>query len=249
MVFRSSESSYNYRPRITYQYTLIPRYEATVSSYYDHGYSVYYGETNAESAQNILSYMMAVKSRYMELLALHLDISTIDYYASPIDICKGTVTSENIDTLCTCKEQHTERNSVCTSFRNSFPGDVTTKIAYWTGHRIQSESNGMTYENRSCSQYNNIYILKRNTANRWLASTGVLMHELNHQFGAPDHYHELINVDGNIVCKNKSICSVCGDNPRPKSCIMYNSLQNINNTNIICDGCLNDMKSCLNALE
>ena len=67
------------------------------------------------------------------------------------------------------------------------------------------------------------------------------MHELNHQYGAKDHYHELADKNDNQSCKFKERCSVCGDNPRPKSCIMYESEIDITNDDVICSECQNDI--------
>ena len=72
------------------------------------------------------------------------------------------------------------------------------------------------------------------------------MHELNHQFGASDHYHELAIEGDETSCKFKNISSICGTNPRPETCIMYNSRINITNDDVICDECINDI---LNHLE
>lgn len=52
----------------------------------------------------------------------------------------------------------------------------------------------------------------------------VLVHEIAHQIGAPDHYHEMItNEDGTSTCRCKELCSKCGSNPRDSSCIMYSA--------------------------
>jgi len=67
------------------------------------------------------------------------------------------------------------------------------------------------------------------------------MHELNHQFGARDHYHELADEGDETSCKFKDICSYCGTNPRPATCIMCNSRISITNEDVICDECKNDI--------
>lgn len=68
------------------------------------------------------------------------------------------------------------------------------------------------------------------------------MHELNHQYGAPDHYHELIDVGTvNERCRGGELCSDCGSNPRPDTCIMYQSLRDINVATIICSECKTDI--------
>lgn len=60
------------------------------------------------------------------------------------------------------------------------------------------------------------------------------MHEINHQIGAPDHYHEL-DAYGN--CKFADICSECGTNPRQGTCIMCTTEISINNSDVICSEC------------
>ena len=72
-------------------------------------------------------------------------------------------------------------------------------------------------------------------------SKGALLHELNHQYGARDHYHDLADINDSSSCKFKDICSFCGTNPRPSSCVMHTTNQDINNSNIICDGCKNEI--------
>ncbi len=118
----------------------------------------------------------------------------------------------------------------------------------WTAHKIISiDSNGYVYENRSFSSDNCIFMFERSDFfSRETDSRGVLMHELNHQFGAPDHYHELADPNNKNSCKNKSICSVCGDEPRSATCIMNKSRINISNDNVICQCCKNDMEDHMN---
>ena len=67
------------------------------------------------------------------------------------------------------------------------------------------------------------------------------MHELNHQLGAEDHYHEIINENTNR-CGGGDICSVCGKYPRPATCVMYSSNTDINRPDILCLGCQRDIR-------
>lgn len=79
--------------------------------------------------------------------------------------------------------------------------------------------------------------------------TSILLHEIAHLYFAPDHYHA---VNGDEECTNKDICSECGNNKRPSSCIMYNSYATINYNNldnVFCSGCFNDMADILNSLD
>ena len=69
-------------------------------------------------------------------------------------------------------------------------------------------------------------------------SASVLMHELNHQFGAIDHYHDPEDRnDEDSPCRNKAYCSRCGDNKRPVSCIMNLTRMDISDDNVLCDAC------------
>ncbi len=242
VVFKSFEAGTAYRPRITYQYTMVPPYSTTVNSVFDNGYSVFYGETNEVSVYKIRGYLGAVKNRYMELLGLNLNISNASYYESPIDACKGVVTSANIDEICTCGGAHTDRDNILSHFRNVFPGSGTTTTVYWTGHRVVSDDGD---ENRSCSSGRNVFIFERNIEKRETVSASVLMHELNHQYGAYDHYHELTDPSDETSCKFKENCSDCGINPRPWTCIMNNGRRAITADSIICSECIEDMKAYL----
>ena len=73
-------------------------------------------------------------------------------------------------------------------------------------------------------------------------SKGILMHELNHQYGAPDHYHEIID-EGTPYerCRGGEMCSICGTNKRPKTCIMNNSRIDITAESVICQSCKADI--------
>ena len=69
-------------------------------------------------------------------------------------------------------------------------------------------------------------------------SIAILMHELNHQYGAPDHYHEILD-DG--TCRSGDICSDCGANGRPSSCIMKQGRMDITASTVICAACKSDI--------
>ena len=227
----------------------IGAYFSQVYNYFDYGYSVYYNASNSASRITINGYMDDIANRYYQLLGLTLLYDSASYYESPIDICKGTVTSSNISTLCSHSGiVHTERGNVISSFKNIFFGGNTTTNVLWSCHAITSTAtNGDINYNRSCSSGDAIIMIERSgSSNRNRNSKGVLMHELNHQYGAKDHYHELADKNDPNSCKFKSICSDCGDNPRPSTCIMYQSRIDISNSNVICSACRNDMLSHLN---
>ena len=219
-------------------------YFATVNNYFDNGYSVYYSENTGTSTSKVSGYMNAISNRYHDLFSLEITYNGATYYSSPIDNCKGTVTSSNIDTLCNHSGLwHTDRNNVISAFQSAYTGDSITTNVLWSCHLITSTAtNGDTNYNRSCSAGTAIIMIERSSLlQRDTNSKGVLMHELNHQFGAVDHYHELRDKNDPTSCKFKDICSECGAKPRPSSCIMYQSRIDISNEDVICDACKQDI--------
>ena len=234
-------------------------YLATLNSYYDLGYPTYYSEGNDVSENRINGYMVAVRDRYDELFNLKLSVPHTKYYYSGIDGCKGTVSSKNINTLCSHNNPHTSAagnfddnpNSIAQCFVRDI-GYSTDKItnAYWSTHKIKTD----TSDNRSFSWgINGVYIINRYQINRHRRSEVVLMHEMNHQFGVRDHYHEApgdiytckraIANQGNGFCSLPKCNEKNGTIYRPASCIMNKSEQNIWNDDIMCGGCQEEIMS------
>ncbi|MBO4770234.1 MAG: hypothetical protein J5563_05570, partial [Clostridia bacterium] len=193
--------------------------------------------------------------QYLKIFGLEITAPAASHYISGIDSCKGTVTSGNIDTLCSHANPHTILfngvNSVSNHFNsNTSPSgsNVITK-AYWSGHCIQTYS-GVNEFNRCYSSGTSIYMVEiSSSTNRDRDSKGILMHELNHQFGAPDHYHEILDEGTpNERCRGGDICSICGDPDlrRPLTCVMNNCRIEIDSATVICPGCQTDI---LNHLE
>lgn len=219
------------------------QYEANVFNYYDMGYPIRYGESTSVASNKIDSYIDSVALQYLRLFGLELTTNTATYYQSPIDICKGTVNSSNIDAMCSHGGvNHSERSNVISDFNASHVGDSKTTYVLWSCHKIASTAtNGDTDYNRSCSHGTGIFLIEISSTNRKRNSQGVLMHELNHQYGAKDHYHELADKNDPNSCKFKERCSECGDDPRPSSCIMYQSRIDITNDDVICAECQSDI--------
>lgn len=213
------------------------KYSATVFNRYDYGYPVRYNETPAQSIEKINYYTIAITERLMQTIGLVVDFGGTTYYNSPIDQCKGTVTSENIDTLCAhTGDTHTERGTVLRSFRSMFPGNNTTTNILWTCHKIEGSN--------SCSWYNCVYIFTAVLGSeRDFRTKSCLMHEICHQYGAPDHYH---SIGANGYCVNREHCTICSPAPRPATCIMGPGRKEITNIDILCEGCLEDMITHLN---
>lgn len=228
------------------------QYVATVYNFYDKGYFVRYGESELTSISKIDSYMEEVSKQYLKWFGLTITAPTASYFESAIDICKEEVNSDNIDILCSHENPHTvaiDLNSADSAFAyfddytSPFGNDIITKV-YWTGHRIQS-SLGQEEYNRSFSYYWGVFMLElSSTYYRDRDSKGILMHELNHQYGAPDHYHEVIDKGLDTErCRSGDLCSECSPIGRPKSCIMNQSRKDITKKDIICEECKNDIYS------
>lgn len=222
-------------------------YTSTVNNYFDKGYMIRYSETEESAREKINGYSRAVAEVYLREMGLLLILNTAQYYNSITDQCKGTVTEENIDTLCEeiCEQEkpdHSYLGVVKSYFHSTYPGSQTETNILWSGHKIWSTNVAEeTDYNRSHSIFTSIFLINLfSTQNRTVYSQSVLLHELNHQYGVSDHYCE---TDKNDDCKSGDICSECGteEASRPATCIMNMSYQDINSQTLICDGCRQEM--------
>ena len=219
------------------------QYTANVLNYYDMGYPIRYGESASVASSKIDSYIDMIGIQYLRLLGLELTPFNATYYQSPLDLCKGTVTSNNIDNLCSHGGVvHSERSNIISDFNSSHVGDSKTTYVLWSCHKITSTAtSGDINYNRSCSYGTGIFLIEISASNRDQNSQAVLMHELNHQYGARDHYHEPTDPNDEESCKFKDICSKCGDNKRPASCIMNTTSISINSDSVICQPCIEEI--------
>ncbi|MBP3387944.1 MAG: RICIN domain-containing protein [Clostridia bacterium] len=224
----------------------------SIKPYYDNGFIVRNNLTTSEVYDIIdecLSDVAAVlKSEYN----LKVFIMEPEYFNSAIDQCKGVVTSSNIDTLCTHSgTKHTDYTSIISDFGGSVSNREKHVNVYFTGHRIKYESqSGKIQYNRSFSNANNLYILKLNEADSNFESyideiiKPCILHELSHQIGGRDHYHEVNTFDH---CIHSDICSVCAGplECRSMECIMYDTIRNMDNDTIYCYECSSEIRNYL----
>jgi len=253
-------------PSVSYDFTTSDPL-SIVNNLFDLGYPGYYGDFNssfATSIGEINGYMSAVARRYEALFAgmttttaqginVNVDFKVKDtssatYYYSQIDEWKNK-NHLGIDALHGGSPSFTSHSNMVSSFSSGFlnqpghPGNRINTINYWSGHKIHYAG---TRYNRAWSQVHNCYLIRRETLSdplyRELASKSILMHELGHQYGAPDHYH---NDDGPCDACAAGICSngLGVSNPRPKTCVMYKENQDISLSTILCDGCKADIRS------
>lgn len=216
------------------------KYTATINNYYDLGYLQRYNQNENEAINSINEYSLAVAERYMELFGLYVNYGDAVYYESSADICKLSIQNADVDTLCPHQEtNHTDRNTLLNDFKQNNEINVGCTNILWSGHRITSEAaNGNLEYNRSVYSGNTILMINIcGNDNRNQKSMSVLMHELNHQYGAKDHYHE---EDETGNCKNVN-CSICDGELYPSSCIMNSTNGSILSPDVICNSCRNDI--------
>lgn len=239
----------------------LEKYTLNLEAYYDDAFNVRYGGI---APVTIASLNNNAKSVFSKVFGRNVVPQGIYSYQSLADKCKiarfSSITSSNIDSICpsnpslggTCPTHYYN----CTGWKESFddflmyhPGTPTTVTALFTGNALYNSSGSIC--NRSFTYISgNRYGISmqeiNSSSSQYISSeTSVYVHEISHQLGAPDHYHELY--EGTEICKNEQYCSVCGGaNARSSSCIMYTTSFDILSANydsVYCEGCYNDIIS------
>jgi hypothetical protein len=223
-------------------------FRARVDSYFDAGYVERFGGTAAQNAARIDGHVRVVVERYWELFGLQINRNQPVQIESPLDRCKRNLHSQGADLDAQCPlgipaNRCTYSGRLSTLFRLDFPGTPIRTTALWSGHRTNLTVGVWDIEDhRSFSHYDSIFMLERDNLVQENRST--LFHELNHQFGAPDHYHELLIPGNENSCRNREFCNVCNPgNGRQGWCIMSRSNRNILLEFIICDPCQIDIRN------
>ena len=221
--------------RVTTFKAIVCEYEATVLNYYDNGYCVYEGKLQVQCAKDISEYTYQVSLKFAEIFSLYLNYGTPQYFESALDKAKGTVTTANIDTLYECSND----TSAWEDISDYAPGNKTVTSIYWTNHKIiYTNEYGVESDNRSFSKGYYVLMLQRQYASR----EKTLFHELCHQYGVMDHYHEEDATGTNNLCSNYDYgCSECGGIKRSKQCIMYTHPSTLDETPLICEDCKTDL--------
>ena len=234
------------------------RYAATLNSYFDMGYPVKYGMTGTAankqslSSARISNVVENVANRYEQLLDIKIIRNNAVYYDTLVDRCRNTINTNNITTMCTSHPNLNCTGSEWTNMLNIHQNTTREKgnqhhHIYWTGHRF---SNGNSFSAIipgvliSMADYYGWGTIPTQQEEE------VFMHELGHNFGSRHHYHQSGTEDAFGRCSLYEICSECNPNGRPSSCVMWYSIgQSINNSNILCNGCKNEMIVRLNAIN
>ena len=234
---------------------------ATVNNYYDNGQLLKYGQA---SIDDINSSQILANEYFMRIFGLIINSNTPEYYMSLPDFCKSfTDFNSNTNYLnYICNENahyymSEEINNViydcyCSdriSLLYEFDGmESNTTSILWSGHKIRSvDASGELEYNRSCSYLKTILMLSEN------CDVYTLIHEMAHQFGAPDHYCEEGGTSGECIHSDR--CDAhCSDFDAQRSewCIMDNDNSKIGYTpwedittrsidEIFCDKCYQDI--------
>ena len=222
-------------------------FHAEVECVFDEGYCVRYGETRESAAKSINGYMAVVAKRMEELFGLQIEYFPATYYQSSIDICKGTVTEKNIDASCTHSNEDTEKHTDCyqllEALKKDFPNVKNRTHVLWSGHALTTlgkdeDGNEVVLKgNRSMFDDDSIILVGiASTEDREKRSLKGLMHELCHQYGADDHYHEIVNG----TCVGKEVCFVCNETEQTY-CLMESDCKGIYEKNVLCSKCKVDI--------
>ncbi len=222
--------------------TCLP-YTVNVENRFDNGFSVFYNETNDASTVFLNSVMLSVAGRYKTLLQCEM-FWTTSHFESEMDLCKNP---QSYTDLVRCAHpEHYESGHVQSRFLAQVPEKKNTTAVLWTCHFVELKRFGEDYVARSFSSGRFIALLQRAfTHKRVEQIEGTFMHEMNHQLGARDHYHDEKIPGDKTSCANRDICSECQQaNMRPASCVMYDAnFFNIHAADAICEPCKNEMRA------
>lgn len=225
-------------------------FTATVNNYYDNGYRVRYDGTGSNAPNNkIASYQTWVNSKYSSIFGLNITNNTPTLINSNVDLCKIsrgiTIDEDTIEWPCVGKNighdpKCNQKTEMYNDFIGRFPGNDLKVNVLWSGHILD--------ENRSfCSWYagiNGIMIIdNRKEANREEEERYTILHELAHNFGAPDHYCE------NTLSEEDCGMELCyrhhSERGYSENCLMGKFISDIStydNEDIFCDKCTETIK-------
>lgn len=187
-----------------------------VNTYFDKGFKIIYGSSNDNTSKSkTLDIVSQCEDLYLELFQLKHINSAAGYRASLCDICKGTVSANNINSPCPHTENHTYWENVAAHFADSETFSsysqkgvlfVGNKTFYLDGNESGlSCSYGPTFGNRQ----GHMLIMKLYDPSEYVSKQGMIYaHELAHQYNAPDHYCSLYkDANGKEKCRNAAYCS------------------------------------------
>lgn len=206
-------------------------YKAVVNHYYDNGYNVRYRQAeygNTLPADMIKEHQSWVSSVFGKLFGLKITTNSPQLYTSIADLCKTkqglTVNTTTIEQKCPGGAAHGVTTdlgnySTCTSpygvhrsFIENKPSSNICCEVLWSGNLLDNNPNW--------TWYNSIFITWiRNPNTRYEAEKRTLLHELGHNFGAPDEYCGNSNLPRDEDC-GKAGCPIHHPERNDGDCIM-----------------------------
>ena len=253
---------------------MLNKYSLSINTFYDNAFNVRYGN----GASLVSSFSDEISRILRGTVGLEVTMNAPTMILSTPDHCKLqrgfdiTSTTINTQSYAICPSNPSEQGSCpyyalnkvghsdcenCTSwdqtyrdFIREFPGSETVASILFTGSRLYDDKGKLC--NRSYKWYNHGIILQEIQTNASVYADDqlpCLLHEISHEIGAPDHYHEMITNDqGQRVCRGGSMCFVC--NPatgRPQWCTMgddggwRDDLDTCDMDEVYCEGCRNQI--------
>ena len=240
-------------------------FDLSLNTYYDQAFNVRYNGANGL----ITGFATNLESIFRRTANVDVTFNSPTLVNSTPDNCKihrGVgVNSTTIDAKCPANPNNSSPycsyfnlNAIgdsdcenCTSwdqiyrdFIEVYPGSDTLVSMYFTGSKLYDD-NGIEC-NRSYRWYSHGLILQELHSSASAYSSSMLpclTHEISHEIGAPDHYHEILS-DG--TCRGGAMCSDCHPSTgRSSWCIMddcwRSDLLTCDNDRLYCEGCYKDV--------
>ena len=168
-----------------------PPYTYTVKHYYDQGFELRFYNINSDIEELINSYHEQVAERFMRIFGLQI-MKEFEACTSQADECKSTLTFATLVEPCDHFFNHLTKTALRQSVEN---GTLAKTVSIWTGHILQGNPTSDSIYNlhsivmtpREVTDPTNNYanLSVQEIEKKYLA---ILMHEISHQLGAPDHY-------------------------------------------------------------
>ena len=257
------------------EWNLTPCYSYTINFYYDHAFNTRY--PNADEL--ILSFSDEIKRIFRESFCLTVTINDpILIYSTP-DLCKLernlpiTSTTINDPAYAMCPANPSLENPSCPYFNENavgnsdcenctswyqalrdfirqYPGTDFAVSVLFTGSKLYNEKGEGCNRSLANWGYNGIILQELfDPADYYEKMLPFVIHEISHQFEAPDHYHEdILDENGTPTegCYNSALCFKCNPTTgRPEWCIMSDcgrdDLSTSDPESIYCSECYNEI--------
>lgn len=250
-------------------------YNLIVHLYYDNAFNVRYNNASTliDSMYNLCSDI------YWQILGLRVIKNNLTMIQSTPDKCKIargiTINSTTIDSNAMCPANPSLLSPDCDyyDYNCGLQSNCENCTAWQQVYRdfmrdyyVSSQGcyiliSGSLYYNDSGVNCNRSYHkghgiiiqkIKGNVSIYYKNACITLLHELAHEIGAPDHYHEMyLGSDGLYHCRGGNYCLRCNPSTgRPADCLMGDNppsdLGAISYDDIFCSDCINDIINYLN---